>query len=138
MDLVRRIIHVAVHNAGDGFLSDCKLSVKDCSPPVTDGRLPAALIHNVTLMQGEYRFVPVVGFVEKVGGSSHSHSDNIIISVPVSGSFFFGGWTMIGGMPSRNDAAILTLEATALECRACTMHYRVWVDNNRRLRMEPA
>jgi hypothetical protein len=135
--VLSRLIYVAICNTGDGFLSECKLLVKNVAPAALAGTIPAALAWDFTLIQGEVKYVPVVGFAERTGDWTHALSDNIIVSVPVPPGFFSSGWTTLG-MPPKENPTIITLEASALQCSPCIRHYSVWVDAARRLRMEPA
>lgn len=135
-EAIRRVFYVAVHNGGDGLLSDCKLIVKTCVPPVLSGQIPAALDHGFTLIEGSYKFIAVLGLDEQSSTSRDSSIEQIKIWVPQAGRFlqwmdnrfesvgegFFHNH--VGGISSRMQYVRGALS--------------VWVDENGRLRMEPA
>lgn len=129
-NVVRRTVYVALRNVGNGFLSGCKLVVKECIPPTKSGQIPAALKYNFPLQMGQHEFIAVAWFDER---APYANRD-IIFAVPYP-TGFFGGWTAVGAIP-KQDAYTIALEATGLECGPCIKYYRLWVSEDQKLRME--
>ena len=129
-NVVRRTVYVSLRNVGNGFLSGCKLMVKECIPHTKSGQIPAALKYNFPLQMGQHEFIAVAWFDEK---APYTNRD-IIFAVPYP-TGFFGGWTAVGASP-KQDAYTIALEATGLECGPCIKYYRLWVSEDQKLRME--
>jgi hypothetical protein len=58
------------------------------------------------------------------------------VAVPFAPGFHAGAGLLVLPPARRKKPAIITLEASALECAPQVVHYRVWVEEDRRLRME--
>jgi hypothetical protein len=136
--VVRRLMRVCVRNDGNGFLSDCKLSITGASPPPKTGHLPSALAWDFQLMPGAYKFVNVLGYAERPGSHPHPQQDDIIVAIPRTAGFFAEASNFFLSSASKQTPTIITLEASALECRPYKAHFKVWIDDGRRLRMELA
>lgn len=134
--VLRRFMYVSIHNEGDGYLTECKLSVRSSIPGPVTGSIPAILVSDIKLNRAERVFIPVAGFTELPGAPKHPLNDYIILSTRLTSLTTSTIYTSLAAAPIE-DPAIITLEASALECRSHSLHMRVWVDRpSRRLRAE--
>ena len=125
-------LYVKIKNIGDGFLSECLVSVSDISP------MPQGYNHGIlrlvgTLAKGEHSYVLIAGFNEIPTQPTGPFNDLITFAFATGG--FFAGWVTIKA-PSNDNAVLITIEAKALECGSQQKKFRMWVTDNRRILME--
>jgi hypothetical protein len=131
-----RNVFVAIHNDGDGFLTSCKLLIKASNPPPKAGRIPNTFDYDFRLSAKEYKFIPIMGFIERYTGESNEFFEEIKARV-TSGVTFWGNIFTFDRVP-KERAIIFTLEASAEECSSVEIGYRMWIEDDRTLRIEEA
>lgn len=127
-------LYVRVRNTGNGFLSEVMVGVVKINPtPI--GHTSGILSEQFVLARGEYRYVQVAGFNETRNGDQTIYNDVVTLSFADGG--LFARYAELEP-PSETVPALITLEAKALECRAETKRFKIWVAENRRLMMTQA
>ncbi len=131
--IVRRMIHISVFNESLDDISDCNIRLIAATPRPKTGdhptNFPVFFGANFDLRRGkERKFIQIARFAENPGDGSILERDNIIISAASGG--YFPGWTTVP-IPSRDNPAILTLEAFAPGITSRTAHLHIWVDQRR-------
>lgn len=127
----RRTVFVGVRNTGDGYLTDCRLLIESVSP-TRPGFHSFAAFAGPTLLPGQTKYAPVFRFDEE-GPRDYPLRDEIVLCERSMGGFLPGS----NSLPATiGEATIVTLKATARECGPFAMHVRVWVDTNRKLKVE--
>jgi hypothetical protein len=130
--IFRRTIFIAIFNESVDDISDCNIRLIDATPRPKTGDIatnfPVGFRENFELRSKQRKFIQIVRFAENPGNGSALERDNIIILAASGG--FFPGWTTIP-ITSRDNPAILTLEAFAPDIRSKTAHLRIWVDQGR-------
>jgi predicted nucleotide-binding protein len=125
----QRSIHLAVVNGTNDDLADCSLRLIASTPPPMIGDFkapyPIYFTDRFDLSAGKRRFVKILSFVE-TGARSEVDRNNIFLSA-VSGGWF-GGWTLLSPLPSRDSPAILTLEAFS-PVASTTIRLEVWIED---------
>lgn len=131
--MLRSGIYVRIKNDGDGFLSECIVSIVDIKPaPENDGHTVLSSIGS--LLKGEHRYILLASINEQ---PTHPHgvfNDRLGFAFAMGG--LFAGWVTIP-LPVEADPALITVEAKALECRTERRQFKLWVDDSRRLFMAP-
>lgn len=127
-----RFISIGVRNVGDGYLSECALRIVDASP-AREGFKPFSAFSGVTLLPGEPKYARVFRFHE-AGELNQPPHNAIMLCEPWTGGFFRRDINI----PSfgRDGATIISLKATARGSAPAEAHCRVWIDQDRRLRVE--
>jgi hypothetical protein len=131
--IFRRMIYISVFNESLDDISDCNIRLIAATPRPKTGdnptNLPVYFGANFDLRGTQRKFIQIVRFAENPGGNpSTLERDNIIISAASGG--FFPGWTTLP-IPSRDNPAILTLEAFAPGIASRTVHLHLWVTQRR-------
>lgn len=127
--LIRRSVHVAVVNGSGKDIADCNIKLIATTPPAMIGKAKSAypifFTQNFDLAASKRKYVKIVSFAEG-GAPTELERDNIFVSAAVGG--FFGGWTTISPLPTKNNPAILTFEAFAPTGQSSQTYLKVWVD----------
>ncbi len=125
-------LYVKVKNIGNGFISECLVSISDIRP-VPEGYKHGILRLVGTLSKGEHAFVLIAGFNEIPTHPTGPFNDLISFAFATGG--LFAGWVTIKA-PLEDDAALITIEAKALECGTKHEKFKMWVTENRRILMK--
>lgn len=127
-----RFISIGVQNNGDGYLSECTLWIVDASP-AREGFKPFSAFSDATLLPGQTKYARVFRFHE-AGELSRPPHNAIILCEPWKGGFF----RRDNSIPplGRDEATIISLKAIARESASTEAHCRVWIDQDRKLRVE--
>lgn len=127
--MVRKSIYVALCNNGGATAYDCNIKLTASTPVLKTGaaptKYPVFFGANVNLAAKERTFVKILSFAES-GAANALERDNILISAAVGG--FFGGWTTLSPVPTKDNPSILTLEAFAPAAIPIQSRLKVWVD----------
>jgi hypothetical protein len=126
--IFRRLIYVSVFSESMDDISDCNVRLIAATPRPKTGdnptTFPVPFGANFDLRGKQRKFIQIVRFAENHGKCSILEHDHIIISAAVGG--LFPGFTTIP-IPSKNNPAILTLEAFAPGIASRMTHLRIWV-----------
>lgn len=125
-------VYVRVKNGGNGFLSECVVSLVDIKPTPTNS-IYTVLTPLTTLQKGEHKYVLVAAFNENPINTQAIYND--LVTFAFATGAFHGGFTTLDP-PASSAPALLTIEVKALECRTERKEFKLWVEGNRRLRME--
>ncbi len=120
--------YVRVRNGGDGFLSECIVSVTDINPK-PDNYEQTALSNLGSLLKGEHKYVLIASLNEQPTNAHGVFNDLLGFAFP-SGSLF-QGWVTIP-LPTEIEPALITIEVKALECKIERRQFKLWIDINRR------
>jgi hypothetical protein len=120
----RRRFKISVLNRGNGWLSNCRLSVERTAPSIYDNAIE--LLSGFTLQVGERRYSDLVYFDERF---PDGHAAPKVLLAHQSAWFY----VEIGF--ATTQPTILTLSATSNEARESTASFRAFVENGS-LRME--
>jgi hypothetical protein len=114
--MLRKSIYVSIYNNGDATAYDCNIKLMASTPVLTTGaaltKYPVFFGANFNLVAKERAFVKVLSFAES-GAINALERDNILISA-AAGPGWFGGWTTLSPLPTKDNPSLLTLEAFAL------------------------
>ncbi|MBV9786371.1 MAG: hypothetical protein JO264_21430, partial [Acidisphaera sp.] len=109
-------VYVRIKNTGNGFLSECVVSILNIKPEPDNRRGYTILTPISSLAKGEHRYVLVGGFNEKPSESGQAIYNELVTFAFATGGLF-GGYTTLSP-PSQDNPAVLLIEAKALECAA--------------------
>jgi hypothetical protein len=127
--LLRRSIYVAVCNSSDADIHDCNIKLTAATPRLkignADTSYPVFFGSNFDLSPSKRKYVTILSFAES-GATDAIERDNILISAAVGG--WFGGWTTLSPLPTKDNPAILTLEAFAPAAIPSQARLKVWID----------
>jgi hypothetical protein len=130
--IFRRTIHVSVLNNSFDDIQDCNIRLIAATPRPNTGDNPVNLpIHfggHFDLPSKQRKFIQIVSFAENPANATILERDHIIISAASGG--LFPGWTTLP-IQSRDNPAILTLEAFAPGVAPRTAHLHIWIDQRR-------
>jgi hypothetical protein len=121
---IRRRLKISVLNRGNGWLSNCRLSVEQTTPSIYDNAIE--LLSGFTLQSGEPRYAEFLYFDEKFP-DGHAGS-KVLLAHHSRGSYVEIGF-------STTQPTIFKLKATSNEARESTAFFRAFVENWR-LQME--
>ena len=122
--------YVKVKNTGNGFLSECIVSLLDIRPlPETHGQVVLESLGS--LSKGEHKYV-LVASLNRQPVQDHGVFNDRLGFAFASGGGFFAGWVSIP-IPTLEEPATLVIEAKALECRTETQRFQIWVDDRRHI-----
>jgi hypothetical protein len=128
----RRLVYVSVFNKSGNDISDCNIRLVAATPRPKTGdnptNFPVIFRANFDLRGKQRKFIQIARFAENPGNGSTLERDNIIISAAIGG--LFQGFTTIP-IPSKDNPAILTLEAFAPSITSRMTHLRIWVIERR-------
>lgn len=115
---IRRTLKVSVYNRGNGWLSNCRLSIEKTSPSIHD--TPIELISGFSLQSGEKRFCILIYLDEKFP-AGHSASR---VLLPQLGSFFATDFGF-----ALDCATVFELKATSSDPKdSVTKHFKAFVE----------
>lgn len=125
-------VYVRITNAGNGFLSECSVSV----PRITKTKDDTYNILGIdqSLARGEHRYVLVAGFNDDIMGTQVIYNKVVTFAFASGGIGVSHGFTTIDP-PTASDPAIVTIEVKALECQTERKDFKLWVSDTRRLHM---
>jgi hypothetical protein len=130
--IFRRLIYISVFNDSLDDISDCNVRLIAATPRPKTGdnptNFPMFFGANFDLRGKQRKFIQIVRFAENPGDGSILERDKIIISA--ASGVYFPGWTTVP-IPSKDNPAILTLEAFAPGITPQTAHLHIWVDQRR-------
>jgi hypothetical protein len=121
---VRRMLKVSIFNQGNGWLSNCRLSVEQTAPSIYDHAVE--LENGFTLQAGERRYSEFL-YLDERFADGHAYPKVLLVHKTV-------GFYVEIGFPT-TQPTIFTLKATSSEARERTESFRAFVENGR-LRME--
>jgi hypothetical protein len=117
---IRRILKLSTLNQGNGWLSNCRLSVEQTTPPIYDSAVE--LESGFTLHAGECRYSYFLYFDERFPDGSAA--PKVLLA-----HHWAGYYIAIGFHPGQ--PTIFTLKATSNEARECVVSFRAFVGNGR-------
>jgi hypothetical protein len=121
---IRRRLKISVFNRGNGWLSNCRLSVEQTSPSIYDNAIE--LLSGFTLQGGEHRYSEFLYFDERFPDGRAA--PKVLLARHSAGNYVEIGF-------STAQPTIFTLKATSNEARENTALFRAFVENGR-LQME--
>jgi hypothetical protein len=128
--------YIRIKNIGNGFLSECVVSITSIVPqPRPDRSAHTVLTPISSLSKGEHKFVLVAGFNE-ARVSPHQEIYNELVTFAFASGGVFPGFTTIKP-PAEDNPSIITVEVCALECKTETRRFKIWVGEGRKLLMAP-
>ncbi len=118
------MLKVSTFNKGNGWLSNCRLSVEQTAPSIYD--YPVELESGFALQVGERRYSEFLYFDESFA-EGRAYPKVLLVHQTV-------GFYVEIGFPATRPTTF-TLKATSNEARECTKSFRAFVENGH-LRME--
>jgi hypothetical protein len=124
-------IGVSVRNDGNGWLTECRIAIKDIQPSPAI-RLPHYLLDGVFELNnpGQRKRVHVAKYNEGIPDLG-----KVFLSNPHHFSTPFTG-SAIQQLHLPRGSYIVTIEVSASECRSAEAHFRLWIDEVGHLRFE--
>jgi hypothetical protein len=120
----RRRLKISVLNRGNGWLSNCRLSVEQTVPSIYDSSIE--LLNGFTLQIGEHRYSEFLYFDERYPDGRAA--EKVLLAHQSVGFYVEIGFSI-------TQPTIFRLKATSNEARECTASFRAFVENGR-LQME--
>jgi hypothetical protein len=124
----RSVLYLQLTNVGDGFLTDCSVSITHAHPPLSD--LPRILAPADRLFAGEHKRIPIAHYFS---GTHQDGKGPPLFRFPqILGGGAFAG--MLADVPAPRDTPLLiTLEATGRRCSSKSVRLKLSVDEADRL-----
>jgi hypothetical protein len=117
---IRRILKLSTLNQGNGWLSNCRLSIEQTAPPIYDNAVE--LESGFTLHAGERRYSYFLYFDERFPDGSAA--PKVLLAHHWAGNDIAIGFHL-------DQPTIFTLKATSNEARECAASFRAFVGNGR-------